>query len=117
MSDDKTMMTLKTKPSSEPVAETASVNDGESAVAHDKELPLLGLFAVGFGVLSILPFVPGGFVFAPLSLILGLIALFAGHIGYGLAAVVLAMVGIVSSPVLMTLLGAAAFLTWLGGLF
>ena len=116
MSDDKTLMTLKTKPGTDSVAETVST-DENPAPASDKELPLLGLFAVGFGVLSILPFVPGGFVFAPLSLILGLIALFAGHIGYGLAAVLLAMVGIVSSPVLMTLLGAAAFLSWLGGFF
>ncbi|MEG3617144.1 hypothetical protein V5T82_01630 [Magnetovibrio sp. PR-2] len=117
MTDDKTLMTLKTKPSAEPVAEAAAPDGSPSAALPEKELPLLGLFAVGFGVLSVLPFVPGGFIFAPLSLILGLIAVFAGHIGLGLTSLLLAMVGIVTSPVLMSIIGAAAFLSWLGGLF
>ena len=117
MTDDKTLMTLKTKPSADTVAEVSVADESRTPQTPEKDLPLLGLFAVGFGVLSVLPFVPGGFIFAPLSLILGLIALFVGHIGLGLTSVVLAMVGIMTSPVLMTLIGAAAFLTWLGGLF
>ncbi|MCW8914347.1 MAG: hypothetical protein OQK24_00675 [Magnetovibrio sp.] len=110
-------MSLKTQPTPSSVSD---MDGNDSAVAShnaNKDLPLLGLFAVGFGVLSILPFVPGGFLFAPLSLILGLIALFIGQIGYGLGAVVLSMVGIMSSPILMGLIGVATFLSWLGALF
>ncbi len=119
MTDKKPIMSLKTQPSPSTVADSDAGGEDLNTISHTggKDLPLLGLFAVGFGILSILPFVPGGFLFAPLSLILGLIALFIGQIGYGLGAVVLSMVGIMSSPILMGLIGVATFLSWLGALF
>jgi hypothetical protein len=77
----------------------------------DGNLPLLGLFAVGFGALSIFTLAP---VFGPLGLVLGVIALFVGQIGLGLGAIFLSAIGIMTSPALMTLIGFGAVLAWLG---
>lgn len=78
---------------------------------REDNLPLLGLFAVGFAVLSIFTFAP---VFVPLGLVLGVIALFIGQIGLGIAAIFLSVIGIVTSPTLMTVVGLGAFWAWLG---
>jgi len=105
MSDENNRMNLKTQVEEAPKA--------SSAVQPPKEgnLPLLGLFAVGFGVLGIFTFAP---IFAPLGLVFGIIALFIGQIGLGIGAIFLSIIAIVTSPTLMAVVGLGAFLAWLG---
>jgi len=105
MSDEQNRMKLKTQ--------VEEVSNASAAVQPPKEgnLPLLGLFAVGFGVLGIFTFAP---VFAPLGLIFGIIALFIGQIGLGLGAIFLSIIAIVTSPTLIAVVGLGAFLAWLG---
>jgi len=113
MTDKDTMMTLKTQAdgadglSREEADDTAS--SGHARAQNGP--PLLGWFAVGFGVLGIFTFAP---VFVPLALIFGLIAIFAGQVLLGLMAVVLSLVGVLTSPSLMLILGVGAFAAWLG---
>lgn len=109
MSDQNDRMSLKTEVDA---PQNGGPTDGPSVQPpRDDKLPLLGLFAVGFSLLSIFTFAP---VFAPLGLVLGIIALFIGQIGLGIAAIFLAIVGIVTSPTLMAVVGMGAFLAWIG---
>lgn len=105
MSDENKRMSLKTQAEGTPRTASATPQ------AHEGNLPLLGLFAVGFGVLGIFTFAP---IFAPLGLIFGIIALFIGQIGLGLGAIFLSIIAIVTSPTLMAVVGLGAFLAWLG---
>ena len=110
MTDETNLMPLKTRVSA--AAETGQdARQGPHQAAREGNLPLLGLFAVGFAVLSIFTFAP---VFVPLGLILGVIALFIGQIGLGLSAIVLSMIGILTSPTLMALASLGAAFAWLG---
>ena len=115
------MMTLKTKATGEvepagagPASGASAQNQSRSHAPANDGLPLLGMFAVGFGVLGIFTFAP---LFVPLALIFGLIALFAGQLVWGFSAVVLAVAGFLSSPIFMTLLGMGAVAAWIGDLF
>jgi hypothetical protein len=117
MTEKNDRMSLKTKVSEDgdvssgPGTEARSSTHPVDGSIDDGGLPLLGLFAVGFGLLSIFTIAP---VFVPLGLILGVIALFVGQIGFGFAAIVLSVIGLVSSPTLMTIVGFGAFFAWLG---
>ena len=104
MSDPNNLQTLKTQ------VDDPHAGPHTQPPREDK-LPLLGLFAVGFGVLGIFTVGP---IFVPLSLILGIIALFIGQIGLGLVAIVLSMIGIITSPTIMAVVGLGAVLAWLG---
>ncbi|HEY9163247.1 MAG TPA: hypothetical protein VIN57_01460 [Magnetovibrio sp.] len=79
---------------------------------RDDSLPLLGLFAAGFSTISIFAFGP---IFAPLGLVLGIIALFIGQVGLGILAIFLAVIGILTSPTLLIMLGMGALHAWLLG--
>lgn len=79
---------------------------------REDKLPLLGIFAVGFATLSIFTFGP---IFAPLGLLLGIIALFVGQIGLGILAVLLAIIGVLTSPTFLLMLGLGALHAWLLG--
>lgn len=105
-------MSLKTQ-----VGTPAGSGEGAGGRAPRAPLPrgedpsLLGMFAVGFSLLGIFTFAP---VFVPLGLILGIIAVFIGQIGYGITAIVLSAVGVATSPTLLAVVGAGAFFAWLG---
>ncbi|HEY9080627.1 hypothetical protein [Magnetovibrio sp.] len=119
MTEKEPLMTLRTRPAAGTV--DAAAGDASHGGAHgaygdgtytsSDGLPLLGLFAVGFGLLSIFTIGP---VFVPLALIFGLVAIFAGQILLGLTAVVLSLIGVLTSPTLMVVLGIGAFAAWLG---
>jgi hypothetical protein len=64
--------------------------------------PVMGYFAVGFGVLGIFTH---GYVFTPLGFLCSLIALFLGQVSWAFLGLLLAVVGIVTSPVLLAMLG------------
>lgn len=110
------LMTLKTKATGVPDPALNSGGDGAAGgrsgyAMPDDSLPLLGMFAVGFGLLGIFTIGP---VFVPLALVFGLIAIFTGQILWGLTALVLALAGFVTSPTLLLFLGAGALAAWLG---
>lgn len=105
MNDDKDLMTLKTQVAAPQGA------GRDAAPSKDKGLPLLGLFAVGFALLGIFSYGP---VFVPLGLVLGIAALFVGQVGLGILAVVLSVIGVLSSPSLLIMLGLGALGAWFG---
>jgi len=113
MTDKEPLMTLKTRHDGNvdaPAQDTAGYGEA-SSYAKDNDLPLLGLFAVGFGLLGIFTVGP---VFVPVALVFGLVAIFMGQILLGLTAVVLALAGVLTAPTLMLVLGVGAFAAWLG---
>ncbi len=68
--------------------------------------PIMGKFAVGFGLLGIFTI---GVVFVPLGLICSLIALFIGQATWGFIGLMLAVMGLLTSPHLLLLIGLGAF--------
>ncbi len=69
----------------------------------------MGWFAVGFGFLGIFTF---GFVFAPLGILCSIIALFMGQISWGFIGLILNIAGVLTSAILMPLIGLATFVVW-----
>lgn len=69
--------------------------------------PVLGWFAVAFGLLSV--FGPT-IVFAPLAIICATIAMFVGQAVWAFVAYLLAVAGILTSPTLLAMFGFAAAL-------
>lgn len=104
-SDNNDLMTLKTDVSKTQGASHQTQPPREDCV------PMMGLFAVGFSVLGIFTMAP---IFAPFGLILGIVAIFMGQIALGITAILLAVVAVLTSPSIMTLIGLGAFLAWLG---
>lgn len=73
-------------------------------------IPLVGIFSVIFGVLSIIAIAP---LFAPLALLCGVIALLLGQVTWGLGGIALAVFGILTSPTFLAIIGAAGLAGWL----
>lgn len=68
--------------------------------------PVMGWFAVGFGLLGIFTI---GFVFVPLGLICSVLALFMGQAVWGFLGLLLAIAGFITSPKLWVIVGMGAF--------
>ena len=68
--------------------------------------PTTGYCAVAFGLLGILTI---GFVFMPLGLIFSIAALFLGQSVWGVAGLMLAVIGFITSPKLWLIIGIGAF--------
>lgn len=120
MTDQKDMMTLKTSltdPDPHPHPHPVADNTTPQATAHipqpprEASAPLMGIFSVLFGFLSIFTFAP---LFAPLAVIFGIISLFMGQVLWGISAIGLAVIGVVTSPTLLAIASAGAFLALLG---
>lgn len=62
----------------------------------------MGYCAVGFGVLGI---ITHGYVFTPLGLLCSIIALLLGQVSWAFIGFLLAVAGIVTSPILLAILG------------
>lgn len=75
------------------------------------KLPLLGMFAVGFGLISVFAW---SILFVPLALVLGVTALFMGQIGWGVSAILLSVIGTLTSPMLLMMIGMGAMITFFG---
>ncbi len=73
--------------------------------------PVMGYFAVGFGLLGIFTHGP---VFVPLALVCSLVALFLGQIAWAFVGVLLAVAGFLTSPTLLFIAGLGALSIWLG---
>jgi len=79
-----------------------------SGQAPEKK-PVMGWFAVGSGLLGIFTI---GFIFVPLAFIFSLIALFTGQAAWGFGGLLLAIMGLITSPELLLMLGMGAFAMW-----
>lgn len=85
---------------------------GERELAREKT-PIAGWCAVGFGLVSII--LGPAILFTPLGLIFSIIAVLSGQAMWGFAGLLLAVGGILTSPVIMGLIGlgaAYAFFDW-----
>jgi len=80
-----------------------------SLQAQEEKKSVMGWAAVVLGILGI----PFSAVFTVIGLICSVIALFIGQIGSGILGILLALVGIITSPLLLGLIGAGALATWL----
>lgn len=83
----------------------ATLNTGQAQQPQPAKTPVMGWMAVGFGLLGI--FVSAFFV--PVGLIFSLIALFVGQAVWGVGGIILAVFGVLTSPILLTFIGMGAF--------
>ena len=84
----------------------------EQLLGNEKnEMPIMGILGVIFGVLSI---VSWAIIFVPLALIVGIISLFSGRIGWGVSAIILGVIGVITSPMIIMMLGLGAVLAYFG---
>ncbi|MBL6948664.1 MAG: hypothetical protein ISR51_08300 [Rhodospirillales bacterium] len=77
------------------------------AAEQPKGIPIIGGAAIVFGILGIFT---KGYIFVPLALICSLIALFMGQMAWAFIGLLLCVAGLLTSPVLLGLLGIAWFL-------
>jgi len=92
----------------EKIPLSLSENQAERPVAPDtveEPTPLSGYLAVGFGLLGV--FGPA-FIFTPLGILFSLIALLRGQGAWGFVGLLLAIGGILSSPIFMGIIGLGA---------
>ncbi len=76
--------------------------------------PIIGYFAVGFGILGIFTH---AVVFVPLAVICSIVALFKKQIIWGVMGLLLAFMGIITSPAFMMFLGLRMFLIYLNSVY
>ena len=87
-----------------------SENQHNSKAPNKKEgAPLMGWFAVAFGFLGIFTF---GFIFVPLGFLFSVLAFFWGQALFGFVGLFLSVMGLITSPKLLLLIGMAAFAHW-----
>ena len=70
-------------------------------------IPIIGAAAVVFGILGIFT---KSYIFVPLALVCSLISLFLGQISWAFIGLLLAVAGLLTSPVLLAILGVSWFL-------
>lgn len=78
---------------------------GERELSREKT-PVAGWCAIGFGLVSII-FGPA-ILFTPLGLMFSIIALLSGQAMWGFAGLLLAVGGVLTSPIIMGLIGVGA---------
>ena len=81
-------------------------NSSSGGGARPEKTPVMGYFAIGFGLLGIFTI---GFIFVPLGLICSVLALFMGQAVWGFIGLMLAIAGFITSPKLWVLVGMGAF--------
>ena len=80
--------------------------ENPKAIANN---PLIGLFAIAFGFLGIFTY---GVIFVPLGFLFSILAFFWGQAFFGVIGLFLTIIGLVTSPKLLLLIGIAAFAHW-----
>ncbi len=86
-----------------------SLDPNSTDARQPEKKPVMGWFAVAFGFLGIFTF---GFIFVPLGFLCSLIALFTGQAVWGFLGILLNIMGLITSPKLLFLIGAGAFAVW-----
>ena len=72
-------------------------------------IPIMGAAAVAFGLLGIFSI---GYIFVPLGVVCSIISLFLGQISWAFIGFLLAVAGLLTSPVLLAALGIAWLIPW-----
>jgi len=86
-----------------------SLDPNSPNAQQPEKKPVIGQFAVVFGFLGIFTI---GFIFVPLGFIFSLIALFSGQAMWGFIGLMLNVMGLLTSPKLILMLGMGAFAMW-----
>lgn len=68
--------------------------------------PVMGYFAIGFGILGIFTH---GWIFTPMGLLCSIIALFVGQVSWAMGGLFLSVIGLLTSPILLALIGLGVF--------
>lgn len=68
--------------------------------------PIMGYFAIGFGILGIFTH---GWIFTPMGLLCSIIALFMGQVSWAVGGLFLSVIGVLTSPILLALIGLGFF--------
>ena len=86
-------------------------NNGNNpnGIPEPEDKPYMGWFAVAFGFLGIFTY---GTIFVPLGLICSILAFFFGQALWGFLGLLLNIMGLITSPKLLLLIGLAAFAQW-----
>ena len=84
-------------------------NSNQNGAQGPEKKPIMGWFAVAFGFLGIFTI---GVIFVPLAFICSILALFFGQALWGFIGLLLAVMGLITSPQLLLLIGMAAFAHW-----
>jgi hypothetical protein len=92
-------------------AEGAQNADAAAQEPALKDQPVIGYLAVICGVFAIFAW---GIVFVPMGLAFSVAALIAGQGAWGFAGLVLSVIGLMSSPTLLALLGLGAVAAFFG---
>lgn len=79
---------------------------GATVGARSDKHPVMGYFAVGFGILGIFTH---GWIFTPMGLLCSIIALFAGQVTWAVGGLFLSVIGLLTSPILLGLIGLGIF--------
>ena len=103
-----TKMPLSLNPDPDPV-DAGEEASGPAARAERK--PVLGWLAIGFGRLGIFT---NGPIFVPLAFICSMAALFFGQVAWAFGGFLLTVVGLLTSPVLVALLGLGVLAAYFG---
>jgi hypothetical protein len=84
---------------------------GPAQILGVEKKPVLGWLAIGFGVLGIFT---NGTIFVPLAFICSVAALFVGQGAWAFGGFLLSVAGLLTSPVLLALLGLGALAAYFG---
>ena len=87
---------------------SAEQNNPEYSEKLEKN-SLMGLFAITFGLLGIFTY---GVIFVPLGFLFSVLSFFRGQALWGVIGLLLTIMGLVTSPKLLFLIGIAAFAHW-----
>lgn len=86
-----------------------SLNPSQNGAPRPEKQPVMGWFAVAFGFLGIFTI---GVIFVPLGFIFSILAILFGQAIWGFIGLLLAAMGLITSPNLLLLIGMAAFAHW-----
>ena len=104
------------KPSQEPIELKLDSGNRESQENQGQQTtqekaPVIGWIAVGCGVLGLFTM---SIIFVPLTLVCSVIALFMGQGVWAFLGVVLAVIGFLTSPILLGIVGLSALAAYFG---
>ena len=102
---------LSMKGSDENGPGTAAQTGAPGEFSEIKDYPVIGYLAVICGVLAIFTW---GIVFVPMSMAFAIAAMIAGQGAWGFSGLVLGMIGLMTSPTLLALLGLGAVAAFFG---
>ena len=106
----RTPLSLNPDPDPDPSGTDAAEPETAQGSGAERK-PVMGWLAVGFGVLGIFT---KGYIFVPLAFVCSVAALFVGQGAWAFGGLLLSVIGLLTSPVLLALLGLGALAAYFG---